>query len=100
MKYKKAMKKDLADTVDVVILGYYRGEGKLAQFGIGALLAGVYDDKQDKFLTVTKIGTGITHELWQSIKAACDAVKTDRQLDNVVIPKSLLPDAFATTNRC
>lgn len=94
LKYKKSMKKDLADTVDIVILGYYRGEGKLAQFGIGALLAGVYDPEKDQYLTVTKIGTGVTHEQWQQIKIACDAVKTERRLDNVVIPKSLLPDVF------
>ncbi|MCC7304179.1 ATP-dependent DNA ligase [bacterium] len=94
LKYKKSMKKDLADTVDIVLLGYYRGEGKLAQFGIGALLAGVYDSKNDQYLTVTKIGTGITHEQWQSIKIACDAVKTDRKLDNSVIPKALIPDVY------
>ena len=75
------MKSDLADTVDVVLIGYYRGEGKLAQFGIGALLAAVYDSKKDAFLTVTKIGTGVTHEQWQSIKIACDAVKTEKALD-------------------
>ncbi|PJA13440.1 hypothetical protein CO112_01135 [Candidatus Dojkabacteria bacterium CG_4_9_14_3_um_filter_150_Dojkabacteria_WS6_41_13] len=94
LKYKKSMKKDLADTIDVVLIGYYRGEGKLAQFGIGALLAAVYDQKNDAFVTVTKIGTGITYELWQSIKVACDAVKTDRKLDNIHIPKSLLPDVY------
>lgn len=94
LKYKKAMKKDLADTVDLVLIGYYRGEGRLAQFGIGALLAAVYDSANDKYVTVTKIGTGITHEQWQSIKIACDAVKTDRKLDNILIPKSLSPDVF------
>lgn len=94
LKFKRAMRSDLADSVDIVLLGYYRGEGKLATFGIGALLAGVYDRKSDKFLTVTKIGTGITHEQWQSIKVACDAVKSDRHLDNVIVPKSLEPDVW------
>ncbi|WKZ23591.1 MAG: RNA ligase family protein [Candidatus Dojkabacteria bacterium] len=94
LKYKKAMKKDLADTVDVVLLGYYRGEGKLAQFGIGALLAGVYDPETDTYTTVTKIGTGVTHEQWQQIKTACDAVKSEKMLDTVEIPKALLPDVL------
>ena len=94
LKFKRAMKSDLADTVDVVLIGYYRGEGKLAQFGIGALLAAVYDSKKDAFLTVTKIGTGVTHEQWQSIKIACDAVKTEKALDNIIIPKSLQPDVL------
>lgn len=94
LKYKKAMKKELADTVDIVLVGYYRGEGKLAQFGIGALLAAVYNRETDEYLTVTKIGTGVTHEQWKIIKAACDEVKTDRKLDKVVIPKSLTPDVY------
>jgi DNA ligase-1 len=94
LKYKKAMKKDLADTVDVVLVGYYRGEGKLAQFGIGALLAAIYNPENDNYVTVTKIGTGITHEQWKSIKLACDEVKTERKLDNVKIPNSLLPDVY------
>jgi DNA ligase 1 len=31
----------LADTIDVVVMGYYRGQGKRSSFGIGAFLVGI-----------------------------------------------------------
>jgi len=52
----------LQDTIDCVLLGYIFGRGKRAALGAGALLVGVYDPKQDMFVTVSKIGTGLTHE--------------------------------------
>jgi len=42
------MNKDLADTIDCVVLGYYRGKGKRAAFGIGAFLVGI-PDKENFF---------------------------------------------------
>jgi DNA ligase-1 len=56
------------DTIDCVILGYILGRGKRTEFGAGALLVGVYDDKNDEFVSVTRIGTGLTDEEWRSIK--------------------------------
>jgi len=41
----------LADTLDCVVLGYYRGTGKRAEFGIGAFLVGV--KKGEQLLTVS-----------------------------------------------
>jgi DNA ligase-1 len=51
-----------------VILGYIFGKGKRTAFGAGALLVGVYDKQNDEFVSVSKIGTGLTDEEWQSIK--------------------------------
>jgi DNA ligase-1 len=94
IKFKRAMRHELADTVDLVLLGYYYGEGRLAKFGIGALLAGIYDKENDSFLTVTKIGTGITDELWQEIKTRCDQAKIDHETPRAVVPNSLKPDVW------
>ncbi len=94
IKYKKSMKKELADTIDVVILGYYYGSGRLAKLGIGALLAGIYDKENDSFLTITKIGTGLTDELWQEIKKKADEYKVNHMLPNIKIPKALMPDVL------
>jgi len=68
VKLKRHSGGELNDTIDCVILGYISGKGKRTAFGAGALLAGLYDDKRDEFVTVTKIGTGLTDEEWQSIK--------------------------------
>ena len=41
---------------------------KRTKFGIGAFLAGIYDNKNDVYLTVAKIGTGLTDEEWIELK--------------------------------
>src|SRR5207249_5879569 len=58
VKLKRNTSGQLTDTIDVVLLGYYRGKGKRAEFGAGALLAGVYDADKDEFATITKLEIG------------------------------------------
>ncbi|MFH1832928.1 MAG: ATP-dependent DNA ligase [Candidatus Levyibacteriota bacterium] len=68
VKLKRNSSGELNDTIDCVILGYISGKGKRTAFGAGALLVGIYDDKKDEFVTVSKIGTGLTDEEWKEIK--------------------------------
>ena len=58
-------------------MGYYRGQGKRAGFGIGAFLVGVRQGEQ--FVTVTKIGTGVSDALWQQLRAALNKLKVRKQ---------------------
>lgn len=74
VKLKRVSAGRLQDTVDCVILGYLYGRGKRAAFGVGALLVGVYDDERDEFVTVTKIGTGLSDEEWRAIREHCDKI--------------------------
>jgi DNA ligase-1 len=69
----------LQDTIDCVLLGYIFGRGKRATLGAGALLVGVYDKKQDLFVTVSKIGTGLTDEEWRSIKERTKGLVVDHK---------------------
>lgn len=55
----------LADTIDAVVMGYYRGEGKRSSFGIGAFLVGVRNE--DTVVTITKIGTGVSDKQWEEL---------------------------------
>ncbi len=68
VKLKRHSAGELHDTIDCVILGYIWGKGKRTAFGAGALLVGVYDSEKDEFVTVSKIGTGLTDDEWRSIK--------------------------------
>lgn len=68
IKLKRHSSGELQDTIDCVILGYVFGKGKRSAFGAGALLVGVYDSENDQFVTVSKIGTGLTDEEWREIK--------------------------------
>src|SRR5579859_6430219 len=67
VKLKRNTSGQLTDTIDVVLLGYYGGKGKRADFGAGALLAGVYDSEKDEFVTITKLGTGLSDQGWREI---------------------------------
>ncbi|HEX6487871.1 MAG TPA: ATP-dependent DNA ligase [Candidatus Dormibacteraeota bacterium] len=67
VKLKRNTSGELNDTIDVVLLGYYRGKGRRAEFGAGALLAGVYDADRDEFRTLTKIGTGLSDAGWREL---------------------------------
>ncbi len=67
----------LTDTIDAVVMGYYRGEGKRAGFGIGAFLVGVR--KGESFVTVTKIGTGVSDELWKELRVRLNKLKVSQK---------------------
>ncbi len=79
VKLKRHSDGELQDTIDCVVLGYIFGKGKRTAFGAGALLVGVYDDKKDEFVTVSKIGTGLTDEEWREIHKRADKIKIDNK---------------------
>jgi DNA ligase-1 len=59
VKLKREYRSDLADTLDLVIVGALHGRGRRAG-KYGALLLAAYDQKGDMFQSVTKVGTGFT----------------------------------------
>lgn len=77
IKFKRSYSSKIEDTIDCLILGYDVGKGKRASFGIGAFLVGIYDEKQDNYVTVAKIGTGLTDEEWKHLKERCRKYETD-----------------------
>lgn len=94
IKLKRHEQGGLDDTIDAVILGYYFGRGRRAQFGIGAFLVGVYNKQKDRFETVAKIGTGLSDLEWVDLKKRCDALQEKEQPHNVVCAKELTPDVW------
>jgi DNA ligase-1 len=79
VKLKRNQSGELNDTIDCVILGYVFGKGKRTAFGAGALLVGIYDKKSDTFVTVSKIGTGLSDEEWKSIKERTKGLEVDHK---------------------
>jgi DNA ligase-1 len=89
IKLKRSYQGHLSDTVDGVVVGYLRGRGMRARFGIGALLVAVYDDQQDKFVTVAKIGTGFSDAEWVQMRELLDQIAVDHKparVEAVMIP--------------
>lgn len=79
VKLKRHSSGELHDTIDTVILGYIFGKGKRTAFGAGALLVGVYDKEQDMFVSVTRIGTGLSDDEWRSIKEKTKGLELDHK---------------------
>jgi DNA ligase-1 len=89
VKLKRHTSGELNDTVDLVLLGYYFGKGKRAEFGLGALLAGVYDAEHDRFATITKLGTGLSDAEWRQIHERADKLQVDHRparVDSILTP--------------
>ncbi|MFC1756243.1 ATP-dependent DNA ligase, partial [Patescibacteria group bacterium] len=94
VKLKSADEKLLDDSVDLVVLGYYRGRGERSKFGIGGFLAGLYNAKEEKYLTITKVGTGLTDDQFRQMKTLADKYVVKEVPKNVDIPKNYIPDTI------
>jgi DNA ligase 1 len=92
VKLKRHTSGELNDTVDLVLLGYYFGKGKRADFGVGALLAGVYDAEHDRFASITKLGTGLSDAEWRQIHERADKLQVDHRPARV--ESILTPDVW------
>ena len=89
IKLKRSYQGHLSDTVDGVVVGYLRGRGMRARFGIGAVLVAVYDKPNDRFVTIGKIGTGFSDAEWPQLRELLDKVAVDHKparVDAVMIP--------------
>ncbi|TSC83874.1 MAG: putative DNA ligase, partial [Microgenomates group bacterium Gr01-1014_16] len=90
IKYKNSYDKStLADTIDAVVMGYDAGQGKRAGFGIGDFLIGVYDIKTEKYLTVAKVGTGLTDIEWKEMKVQCSKFNVQEKPVNYEVTKQM-----------
>ena len=89
VKLKRHSAGALNDTIDCVLLGYLYGRGKRAALGAGSLLVGLYDPEQDLFVTVTKIGTGLSDEQWRSIRERTKGLDVDHRparVSSLIVP--------------
>lgn len=94
IKLKRSYSSKLDDTIDCLVMGYYLGQGKRTGFGIGAFLIGVYDKKTDKFLTVAKIGTGLTDDEWRELAKRGTKLKSKEKPPLYEVDKILTPDVW------
>ena len=71
-------------------MGYTQGRGKRASFGIGQFLAGVRSN--DKILTITKVGTGLTDEQFKELNNRLKNLVTHEKPKEYEVHKDLTPD--------
>jgi len=89
IKLKRSYKGELSDTIDVTIVGYYKGTGARTQFGFGGFLGAVYDEKDDMFKTITKCGSGFSEEQMVKLRDLLEKIKVKNKparVDSLVEP--------------
>ncbi len=79
IKLKRSYKGELQDSIDAVIIGFFKGRGKRTQFGIGALLVAIYDDVSDSFKSIAKIGTGLSEQQLQEFEKILNKIKNSKK---------------------
>jgi DNA ligase-1 len=100
IKLKRSYKGELSDTVDLCLVGYFRGGGKRARFGIGAVLAAVFDPASDSFKTVSRIGTGFSDEEWTALRERLDSAAVGHRparVDSKLEPDVWVQPSFVVT---
>lgn len=100
IKLKRSYKSELADTIDVVIVGYMKGRGMRAKFGIGAVLAAVYNEREDVFKTIAKIGSGFSEEKWVELRKELDNISVKHKparVDSLIEPDVWVEPKYVIT---
>lgn len=94
IKLKATSKAGFVDTIDAVVMGYYLGKGQRTKFGIGAILIGLYDEEQDQYVSLAKVGTGVKDDEWVTYKNKLDQHIIDSKPLNYLVGKELTPDVW------
>ncbi len=92
IKEKEGSTGKLSDTLDLVVMGYYRGRGKRTAFGLGAFLVGVR--KGERILTIAKVGTGLSDEAFVGLKKRLDGLTTPQMPKEYEVDKALAADVW------
>ncbi|PIQ72868.1 DNA ligase [Candidatus Roizmanbacteria bacterium CG_4_10_14_0_2_um_filter_36_35] len=95
IKYKRSYSAKIRDTIDCLVMGYDYGKGKRTDFGIGAFLVGVLDEKKDQFVTIAKIGTGLTDKEWKQLRIKSYKLRVKEKPKNYFVNKMMECDVWA-----
>ncbi|MCK4444272.1 MAG: ATP-dependent DNA ligase, partial [Thermoplasmata archaeon] len=82
IKYKKDYKSEMRDTVDLVVVGGFAGRGRRAGT-YGALLMAGYDEDEDRFKTICKLGSGFDDEMLVELLSRLDEYKIEKVHEKV-----------------
>jgi DNA ligase-1 len=77
-----------------VAVGYYHGSGKRGALGVGAVLGAIYNEEDNTYEAVCKVGTGFSDELLLNISAEFKEISLVKKPVNVLVEETLLPDVW------
>ncbi|XP_036142769.1 DNA ligase 3 [Monomorium pharaonis] len=88
----------MADSADLVVLGAWYGTGNKGGM-LSVFLMGCYDEKRDKWLTVTKVHTGHDDATLAALQDQLDMVKIGKNVEKLpgwlLAKKPMVPDFVA-----
>jgi DNA ligase-1 len=93
IKWKKEYAAELADTFDLVIVGAFHGKGKRSG-SYGALLCAAYNEKEDSFETLCKLGSGLTDELLEELPKTLGKYKLNHKPARLKVKKEMEADVW------
>ncbi|MFQ5820381.1 MAG: ATP-dependent DNA ligase [Candidatus Heimdallarchaeota archaeon] len=93
IKYKKDYAAEMIDTIDLVVVGAFWGRGKRAGT-YGTLLMAAYDDEEEVFKTVSKLGTGFSDEDLVELRDLLNEFQIQQPDARVDVKKEMTPDVW------
>ncbi len=96
IKLKKSINNKVVDTVDAVVMGYYKATGDKLDTKLGAMLVGLFNKDTDMFESLTKVGTGMSDEQRKRIAEVLDGISVNKKPIEYVVDKNLYPDVWVT----
>jgi DNA ligase-1 len=91
IKYKREYTQELADTIDAVVVGAFRGRGKRTGW-YGAFLMAVYDKEKDSYPTLCKVGTGFDEAALADLTQKLKVIAPEER--RVTVETTLTPDVW------
>jgi DNA ligase-1 len=91
IKWKSDYGTELADTLDLVVVGANAGRGKRAGT-YGSVLCAAYNHEEDVFQTVCGIGTGFSDADLADLPRRLAGARVDRQPARVAVTPQAVPD--------
>jgi DNA ligase-1 len=91
IKYKREYTQELADTIDAVIVGAFRGRGKRTGW-YGAFLMAVYDKDKDTYPSLCKVGTGFDEAALADLTKRLKVITPEER--RVTVETTLSPDVW------
>ncbi|MBI2564817.1 ATP-dependent DNA ligase [Candidatus Woesearchaeota archaeon] len=93
IKWKREYSKELIDTFDLVVVGAFHGRGRRSG-KYGALLCAVYNDEQDQFETLCKLGSGFTDVQLAELPKKMKQYVVSKKPARVIANKDMNPDVW------
>ncbi len=91
IKYKRDYKSEMTDTVDLVVVGAFKGRGKRGK-KLSTLLMAALDKENGVYRTVCKVGTGFTDEELDRMQGLLEKYRIESKHPLVI--SDIEPDAW------